>query len=237
MKERPILFSAPMVRAILSGTKTQTRRIVNPQPGGLGFQPIKPYQTPNGDWNFVLAATGHGTGDTFPCPYGKHGDRLWVREAFSICYNGPDAYQVIYSADRARQDFPCTHAGAEWLEHAIEVHGEGGRPSIHMPRWASRIDLEVTGVRVERLQDISEQDVIAEGIDKWWPDGRHGQKWFCPPHVRRFGVGENVEDVGFDGRPVVDPREAYRGLWESINGAGSWDANPWVWVLEFRRIK
>ena len=146
-KERPIIFSGPMIRAILEGRKTQTRRIVKPN---------------------CLSKLS---------PYGRTGDRLWVRETWG---HNPEGPGYVYRSDG---DFD------------MKFHGDRWRPSIHMPRWASRITLEVTGVRVERLQDINEEDALAEGVE-----------------------------------------HAFRSLWESINGPGSWDANPWVWVVEFRRV-
>jgi hypothetical protein len=176
MRERPILFSAPMVRALLAGTKTQTRRIVK---GGIPF-----------DDDFEIVAS----------PYGDPGDRLWVRESHWWFKDEPDNSCGYYPPKLTRED----------VEYRAD--GDDGRkvwrPSIHMPRWASRITLEVTGVRVERLQDISEADARAEGVE--------------PNAFER--TADNYGSV------------LYRRLWESINGPGSWDANPWVWVVEFRRI-
>lgn len=200
MTERPILFSASMVRAVLAGTKTQTRRVVKPQPENdpAKHHPIVPYNNGRGGWNWVLEATGHGTGDPFPCPYGKPGDRLWVREAWGLdqADNGGDRHwcRFVYRAD----------PGAQALDNGTPVPW---KPSIHMPRRASRITLEVTGVRVERLQAISASDAISEGIPRGGPENPDG----------------------------IEQRE-YRALWESINGQGSWDANPWVWVVEFRGV-
>jgi hypothetical protein len=106
-----------------------------------------------------------------------------------------------------------------------------------MPRKASRILLEITGVRVKRLQDISDEDAIAVGIRVWSRSERHGIKWDCPQHVQRYGEGGNVEDVVYAGCPVKDPRETYIGVWSSINGDGScWEANPWVWCVDFTRL-
>jgi hypothetical protein len=181
VKERPILFSAPMVRALLAGTKTQTRRAWRVQP---------PAGVP----------VGWVPGETKQ-PYGWPGDRLWVRETF--CDDWKDSRGLLYRAD-AGMDADMFDAGCKW------------RPSIHMPRAASRITLEVTGVRVERLRWISEVDALAEGIT--WSD--------------RF-QGYHVEDgTHFH---CDDPRQSYFSLWEAINGPGSVEANPWVWVVEFRR--
>lgn len=187
MAERPILFSAPMVRAILNGTKTQTRRVVKPQPVATRGSK-KP-------WCSIedLLKT---------CPYGQPGDRLWVRESGwerpertpRMMREGADTWEpYYYDADG-------------WIDedHAdFKRWGFRRRPSIHMPRWASRIDLEITAVRVERLQDISEPDAKAEGVDPQFLLARTG----------------------------------FVSLWESINGTASWDENPWVWVIEFKRVK
>jgi hypothetical protein len=178
MKERPILFSAPMVHAILAGQKTQTRRV-----------------------RFV-----------FGCPYGQPGDRLWVRESWA---RDDEDGQVMYRADIGRD--VCADA---WEQGRIEgVPRYKWKPSIHMPRWASRILLEVTSVRVERLQDISESDALAEGVTPKWEPGCSGRL------MDAFG--------GFSFRPAAS---AYAELWEQINGPGSWDTNPWVWVIEFKRV-
>lgn len=192
MRERPILFSAPMVRAILSSTKTQTRRIVKPQP--------------------VMYEPGMDVGlsdyinDHLVCPYGQTGDRLWVRETWYCddyrCQRGP------YLEPEDWREIPGMMVYRADEERPYEGEQPVWRPAIHMPRWASRILLEVTGVRVERLRVISAADAVAEGIDLYFHDSWHPSN-----------------QIG-----------AYRRLWESINGAGSWDANPWVWVIEFRRI-
>lgn len=213
MTERGILFSAPMVRALLDGSKTQTRRIVKPQPANdpKKHHLIRPYNTSIGQWNWVLASTGHGCGDPFDCPYGQPGDRLWVRETFSDIYGaGGDEVrrkqEVMYRADGEMDPYVI---GGRWT------------PSIQMPRWASRILLEIVSVRVELLQDISEGDARAEGI--------------TPHEVRQFAMfGASAEErAAMHRRAAINP---YRDLWESINGIGSWSANPWVWVVEFKRV-
>ncbi|MBP7622413.1 MAG: hypothetical protein KA763_00465 [Xanthomonadales bacterium] len=204
-RERPILFSAPMVRAILEGRKTQTRRVIKPQPNNVPgkHHPISPYHNGQGGWNWVLSATGHGTGDPFPCPYGQPGDRLYVRETWRAMRKHDEI---------APRDIPVGDP-VEYV--ADEFRGFNGktRTAIHMPRWASRIDLEVTGVRVERLQDISTWDAEAEGVN---------------PCENPNGYQTDEETAN---------QAAFRRLWGSINGADSWAANPWVWVVEFRRIK
>lgn len=194
MKERPILFQAAMVRAILDGRKTQTRRLVKPQPrhvhDGVPYGAADPF--------------GMGKGGTpIPCPYGQPGDQLWVRESHWWFKDEPDHETGYYPPTLTVEDVQ------------FRADGDDGRkvwrPSIHMPRWASRITLEVTGVRVERLQDISEPDAQAEGCDA------------CP----------FVDWQLKDGGPY---RNGYARLWESINGVGSWASNPWVWVVDFKRL-
>jgi hypothetical protein len=177
IKERPILFSTPMVRALLEGRKTQTRRYA-------------------GDGEFWSQQ------DIQKCRYGQPGDRLWVRETWKPHPDPVNNAPIIYKA---------TDGGC-WPDLPW-------RPSIHMPRWASRILLEITGVRVERLQETSEKDAIAEGIE-------------------RINAGDHWAWRDYSGnRQTLSPVFSYQSLWESINGPDSWAVNPWVWVLEFRRIE
>lgn len=192
MKERPILFSGAMVRALLAGTKTQTRRVVKPLPITL-----------NRDTNSLEVDDENIANGRFakqvPCPYGQTGDRLWVRETW--------AYGIHAMAAKRDENGPFVYAAEGTTQGRL---CDRWRPSIYMPRWASRITLEITDVRVERLQDISPDDCIAEGA---WP-------------IAHRELGRGHEAVA-----------TYQTLWESINGPGSWDANPWVWVVEFRRIE
>ena len=192
MKERPILFQSDMVNAILEGRKTQTRRIVKPTKdrNGSGCQ-LAPCEIA-GEVN---------SGDYSFCSYGKPGDRLWVREAFRNRRVDNSPGDVVYRAD---------HPGESTVPGS---YGRSWKPSIHMPRWASRITLEIVSARVERLQDISEADAKAEGV-----------------------IGEKeAAEAGLEWHDK--PRRAFRFLWQSINGPDSWDANPWVLVVEFRRIE
>lgn len=216
-KERPILFSAPMVRAILEGRKTQTRRVVKPQP-------------PSKDWLINVAHTGQDVGlwndhgkwrmcgavgvcreamgrdwpknHEWKCPYGSAGDGLWVRETWFCVTGEPGPATCNYKADFGDHRF-----AGYW------------KPSIHMPRWASRINLEITGVRVERLNEITVEDAIAEGIEKSEPTGAMFKDYRCGKFL------------------AATPMYSFFSLWESINGPGSWAANPWVWVVEFRRVE
>lgn len=193
MKERPILFSGDMVRALLAGRKTQTRRVVKPQPECLRDVQALQFHVATGE----PLAIGKG------CPYGAPGDRLWVRETHL-----PTASGVYYRADFS--EFEAAGHGA--------MYG-GWKPSIHMPRWASRLTLEIVAVRVERLQDISEADARAEGLYS-------NPKYTHAVLYTWDGVQGNSNN----------PRYAYQLLWESIKGPGSWALNPWVWVIEFKRI-
>lgn len=195
MKERPILFSAPMVRAILVSRKTVTRRVVrwpswaNPEDAGQQAALVR-------DRALALYRDGRAI-KVLRCPHGATGTRLWVREQFSYSYG-------TGVEDRS----PCWY----WADGQPD-YGDWARPapSIHMPRWASRITLEVTGVRVERLQEISDADAMAEGVP--FTELPQGQDRPDPLHRAQFA-----------------------DLWESINGPGSWEANPFVWVIEFRRV-
>lgn len=217
MAERQILFSAPMVRALLAGTKTQTRREVSAQTWqNAGVAPHA--QCIDVDGKKVTWYDNDGEHPArFPvCPYGQPGDRLWVKETWEAdqIWDGtrpldiPDGEAILYTAD----------------DHASRIIPFGwgrGRPSIFMRRWMSRITLELTGVRVERLNDINEEDALAEGMD-----------------VFSDGAGFTVPLA--NGKPGPWQRnavDAYRNLWEVIYGAGSWSANPWVWVLAFKQVE
>lgn len=200
MKERPILFSAPMVRALLSGTKTQTRREYKASNGGLW---------PNrNDLPGMKQILRH-------CPYGERGDRLWVREAFAKIDGQTQPW--------IETDYRATYKHGDRLGDSLGIK-KRWTPSIHMPRAASRILLEVTEVRVERLQCISEADAVAEGIFR---------------KVGRTSTGDVVETA--EGGELIyafptQAREHYRRLWDSINGPGAWKANPWVWAVSFKRV-
>lgn len=197
MKERPILFSGPMVRAILAGTKTQTRRVVKERHIDAA-PPVHFFQ--------YLREN---------CPYGQPGDRLWVRES----------WRTVAEADNtAPRDLNAAYR--YWYEaDAPHQIGFGKlRPSIHMPRAASRILLEITAVRVERLHNISEADAQADGVERVVVGS--GWRRYCDPDSEEVGVP-----------PCGDARRSFRSLWKYINGAESWNANPWVWVVEFKRVR
>ena len=223
MKERPILFSAPMVRAILEGRKTQTRRVVR-------HQPIRCTELP-----FLLFPQSKNeeieqTGYIWPnakeqilqlCPYGQPGDRLWVREAFrteeGYDHIKPSKLPVAGMGETLAVPFwyDAGLSGGPYSEYPEGLRPGKYRPGMFMPRAACRILLEIVSVRVERLADISKDDAMAEGI-VIQPDGG-------------FGLADSTH-YNFS-----DPTDSYCSLWESINGTGSWNANPWVWVVEFKR--
>jgi len=210
VKERPILFSAPMVRAILDGSKTQTRRAAKRTAGGHLKEPRGHRRWHVEDPQAVLA-----------CPYGQPGDRLWVRETFLV----DDNRRIPKTATRKNfeVDYKATSEDSpHWR----------WRPSIHMPRWASRITLEITGVRVERLQEISDKDAEAEGIEGWnvATGGDDFQDYW-----RNYAMTKKEEREGVP-QFCGDMRASFRSLWESINGADSWAANPWVWCISFKRV-
>lgn len=212
VKERPILFSEPMVRAIIAGQKTQTRRVVK-----AGLQPdewLDRCQYNAKGWavnNDEGCDCKHGVS----CPYGEIGDRLWVREAWSIVphvtEDGPK--------NKAKGDGTGVTWRAAWDGNPS---GFKWKPSIHMPRWASRINLEIVGVDVERLKDIKDLDAIAEGILQTSDESVTDRTW-----LDYSGLG-----VSWTKFPI----HSYRTLWESINGSGSWDSNPWVWVIVFKKV-
>ena len=196
MADKPIIFSAPMIRALLDGRKTQTRRILKPQPefrGGCGdWHDAEEWgwETEDGDHVSVL--------DIAPNGYHK-GDRLWVREACAI-WNG-ELHDIVYRADE-------TSDGWEAMRHDARLGFWKIKSSIHMPRWVSRLTLIVTDVRVQRLQEISEADAMAEGVD-----------------------AVTMDDV--PRQAAMSRRSDFAALWNSIHGPEAWDANPWVVALTF----
>lgn len=243
MKEGPILFQGAMIRAILSGQKTQTRRIVKlPHQNSLGVWEPHRIGGPNGgrlaDGSTLpeQGALWHTrTGDSIMCPKGGPGDRLWVRESLAAtrqagvdCTGAPKIVDYHYAADGVKVP-RCPDLAPEFNDGMAFAHlvRPGGVPSIHMPRWASRITLEITSVRVERLQAISEADAQAEGVERI--DSVGGMKlreefygW------RAYGDEET--------QTCLTAAASFRCLWKQINGAESWDANPWVWVVEFKKM-
>lgn len=206
IKEKPILFSAEMVRAIMNSAKTMTRRIVKGCVEEAGEYSLEKWER-----------------GCFPkCPYGEVGQRLWVREAFCLPNMGDTrhdkikGWSVFYRADcgkmihRDCSGFTVNDSDCKW------------RPSIHMFRWACRLTLEITGVRVERLQEITEQDCWSEGIEE--VDGA-------------LDDAEIIRMAKVIGCSFEDAKPTFATLWNSINGVGSWESNPWVWVIAFKKLE
>ena len=242
MADHPILFTGAMVRAILDGSKTQTRRVITAkhaqEADAWAWSPER------GLWESGIAADHgrHGHGEWVRCPYGVPGDRLWVRETWAhyqtvdrrVRFDGASFSEVSDGFAGYRADGHDTIE--DFREHvrlmsgldleAVEINGDRWRPSIHMPRWASRITLEVTAVRVERVQDISEEDARAEGVD-WSAPRTHSEP------------DEDPREVGYPSAGASFARQNFRELWDSINAARgySWESNPWVWAVGFRRIE
>ena len=214
-KERPILFSGEMVRAILVGCKTQTRRALSQQPLEILTKRPPWEHTVTRQWNgckvwFALMQRNPNRGTAFRCKYGEVGSRLWVRETWATAaawdkQKPSDLLKttpIYYHADKSHGSL------VRWYDEDEELGRL--RPSIFMCRGISRITLEITSVRVERLNDISEADAKAEGCS-------------------------NIVPLGSD-YVMRDYKTSYKQLWKSINGTKSWWANPWVWVIEFKRI-
>ncbi|RYE43821.1 MAG: hypothetical protein EOP24_26615 [Hyphomicrobiales bacterium] len=226
MKERPILFSGPMVRALLEGSKTQTRRVCKPaQAHALSCVVEVPDPQERGQvYNRSHFGNEEG-GIQFACPYGGKGDRLWVRETFVQGWPYDAVTDRCLQFDEAGKEVPkktwyrADGSDIGWCDADGWEAPVPWKPSIHMPRWASRILLEITDVRVERLQAISRTDAQAEGCAHDDP---------CD-HVRH-----SCSSIGCEG---PNHRVGFRKLWEQINGADSWATNPWVWAISFRRLE
>ncbi|MGQ6288764.1 hypothetical protein ACUNF7_09000 [Serratia sp. IR-2025] len=250
MKERPVIFNGEMVRAILDGRKTQTRRIVNRSADiesisthldwvhSGAYGKCRPSDKEYANKAESLKSSGlHAFRDAngrlfgLHCPFGYTGDRLWVRETFAILGN-EDGCPIDWDGNLIKGDEK--HAARIYKASCWQEPGNYGlwsipdrdtqyegnwRPSIHMPRWASRMTLEITAVRVERLNDISQEDAQAEGMELtgWIPSY------------------SNPDNAGFD--ETFTPYDNFAMLWQSIYGEESWSANPWVWVISFRRVK
>lgn len=233
IKERPILFSGAMVTAIMRGSKTQTRRVVKPQPpknidaslfdwSGYGF--FYDGLDEDGDCHDVFPDGDVG----LQCPYGTNGDRLWVREAFAVVPSFdllddgagtliPCGDELAYRADGVRM---IDHEEVKW------------KPSIHMWREASRLSLEIVGIRVERLNDITEEDARAEGVASVDVSSERALDEWCRRSTQIATQRGEVRP------PVASNVGKFALLWDQINGkAHPWRSNPWVWVVEFKRVK
>jgi hypothetical protein len=221
VKERPILMSSLMVQAILAGRKTMTRRVVKPEPTGFSVldRVAEGGEGPNDPYAAAVFRWPNGDKQSWGCPYGKPGNRLWVRETFA------PRSDVDHTAEPEKARGYCLYR-ADGSEHpAWGVHwhdfGDRWKPSIFMPRALSRITLEITGVRVERLQDISRIEVESEGIPDYGHEFRDGMtemeldEWRNRSHVENFAF-----------------------TWDQINGkTHPWASNSWVWVISFRRLE
>ena len=237
VNERPILFSAPMVRSILAGHKTVTRRPVRHQPDVPVTDAIPRRNFPHGpatiDW-YWRPKHGHlngmpSAGWDFKCPFGQPGEHLWVRESHAQVFEvdipvGRPFGPVGTTGSPGRPDWKSRYVyRADGEMPNVQWHHVGDNqpvrwtPSIHMPRIASRILLEITDIRIERLHDISEDHAIAEGVDVS----------VCQQFLETSPTRHQCKMAAIHG---------FSGLWESINGAGTWDSNPWVWVVIFKRV-
>lgn len=209
MKEKQILFSAPMVRAILDGRKTQTRRVVKKAIPDESF-----INAPYNGFAFVGQFNGGTYTVPFLCPYGQPGDRLWVRETWQ-------AYRQVnveYNECEEMESPKDRHHGLYEPVYRADGKSQPNKwfPAIHMPRDCSRITLDITNVRVERLHDISEADALAEGVER---EGDGFRDYLMP-----------------ETQVCATAKDSFLTLWQSINGPDSWAANPWVWVIEFKRV-
>ncbi|WP_211843735.1 ASCH domain-containing protein [Raoultella ornithinolytica] len=214
MIERGMIFNGEMVRAILDGRKTQTRRIMAPQPA----DDIERSAFPNPDAIGWKSSLKHKYGSTTAhfCPFGTIGDRIWVRETFRVHSRATDVATLVYKASERNSWTEQTHRVPVAVCNKPATP-EKWTPSLHMPRWASRILLEITDVRVERINSISQEDAQAEGLELtgWRPT-------YSDPD---------------SGGEVMTPYDNFAELWSSIYGDESWQANPWVWVIEFKRVE
>lgn len=234
MKERPILFKGRLVQAILAGKKSQTRRIVKPQPEAV---PDDKRDAIRSDWwwssarhqSMILLPEEQAVMESV-CPYGQPGDRLWVRESAALYIpTTGDTVPFKGNGDLARPEGPgLDGCGQTASSDYVILYRAGYRdprltateparwcPSIHMPRWASRLTLEVAGVRVERIQSISEADILAEGCDVPTAAALTGTPW------------SDIPTLWY----------AWRAVWCHVNGQASWDANPWVWAITFKVVE
>lgn len=228
MKQTGLMFKGELVRAILEGRKTQTRRVMKPQPATVErWKHGEPTLETSANWTVMRDASGKGWSNCGPfrCPYGKTGDLIYVRENFyqdgQWCLRTgcePDdpngrfwsgSSRILFAADCGGNLPPPMDSMSTWRS----------RPSIHMPKWAARIWLEIAGVRVERLQDISNEDALAEGVNRI----SHGREGYFYSAIRNDQHPKNW----------CYPDDAFRELWDSTGG--DWSANPWVWVIDFKR--
>ncbi|MFT1010982.1 hypothetical protein [Enterobacter hormaechei] len=214
MKERGMIFNGEMVRAIIDGRKIQTRRIMKPQPAN----DIARGTFPNTEAYGLVSTMKHKFGSTTAhlCPFGQPGVRIWVRETFRVHSRATDVATLVYKSSERQSWTEQTHRVPVSVCNKPAVI-EKWTPSIHMPRWASRILLEITDVRVERLNSISEEEARSEGVGRL-----------------REGFWKNYQP-GWT-QHQISARGSFATLWDSIYGSGEWDRNPWVWVITFKCI-
>jgi hypothetical protein len=263
MTDRPILFSAEMVRAILDGRKTQTRRVMKVQPWPDALVTVEHYHPTvidrHGDMQpgkEIFGAHWDDGEHGLRCPYGAPGDKLWVRET---CWAEStfDGDGVRYPADHVWRIIENTQEASEaWCklaryggDAALDNETNIGKrvPSIHMPRWASRITLRITDIRAQRPQDISEDDARAEGCEgrpfpgPWWQGYRDlgDGEMFHQQAVGETAPDWMIEPKQMQPTPWLDQsaRDGFRSIWMCLHGPGAWEANPWVWVVAFERVK
>ncbi len=220
MNERPILMNGDMVRALLDGRKTQTRRPLRRDISGRVGRSGR-------SWHLDDPACVNA------CPFGQPGDRLWVRETHGFCPRHMGVDRWSYTPEEARAIYAAD--GVPKLSGPRGFWSPKMRPSIHMPRWACRIVLEIVDVRVQRLRDITGEEAKAEGLRGVTKDGAR-VKWGIPDADGLPGT----DDYGWPWREwSADPRQAFRKIWDDCYAkrGNGWDANPWVWVVEFRRVE
>lgn len=223
IKQRPILFSTPMVQAILEGRKTQTRRTIKPQPDSKAtLFSYQPDQWPKKPWiakfkfKEIEGAPYYEVTNDYKCPYGKTGDILWVRETWAVTCGGKYEYKADGGFPPRIIHESANESGGE------DVVTERWFPSIHMPKEACRLFLRITDIRVERLQDITEEDAKAEGVLQF-KDGSY--KFYVEPMPANINPG------------CSSAKDSFFSLWRTINGAESLKANQWVWVISFERTE
>lgn len=207
MKKRPIVFGTEMVREIISGRKTETRRVVKPQPAGNYWGGTRPKSKKGSGAFFTLGCNSEINMRSYIstyCPYGKVGDQIWVKETFAPCAAADGG--TLYKADCDTGKGP--HNYGKWT------------PSIHMPKNLSRINMENTGISVERLNEIQEENAINEGVR--WAKQENGQKMYFNYISQLYSC--------------VNATESFKSLWQSIYGEKSWDENPYVFVIKFKKI-
>ncbi len=215
VRERPILFSKQMILALLSGAKTQTRRAIKCPQWFEGH--LLHAKNEHGGYDVM---SDHEGGEQMFCPYGKPGYQLWVKETHCLVADPgaePSEYRGTHRGECVVVDYYASGPHTRIMDRIPKgsANARRWRPSIFMPKWASRITLEIESVRVERLQEISDMDALAEGVTIR-----------TDAHIASEYVHGAVSPAQFE----------YFALWEAINGRGSWDKNPWVWVLTFRKL-